>query len=252
LACRLKLVDPGLLAGRPEQSAYGIMRDAIEGSIVTRICRFRSLERLRTRAAAGSPPITSLVRSLQAVGTDDARGRPWPARGAHSRVHSRRKRRYHSAGNPARLHRTTAQREIALSELDTLLATPLEQSPLYDPARRDSTPRFRAELARIIDGRSCRAMRRYRAFLATEYLARARTAIGVSANPHGIECYRAAIRATTGLAFPLIRCTGSSCDGGRISEGADAGDRAAVVRHEDGRRACSTALRNRGGGGHQT
>src|ERR1700752_2410868 len=42
-------------------------------------------------------------------------------------------------------------------------------------------------------------MRAYREFLAAEYLGRARTAIGVSANPHGLDCYKAAIRATTGL-----------------------------------------------------
>src|SRR2546428_7285797 len=43
------------------------------------------------------------------------------------------------------------------------------------------------------------AMRRSRAFLAHEYLPRARATIGVSGNPYGEECYRASIRATTGL-----------------------------------------------------
>src|SRR3989475_3685618 len=42
-------------------------------------------------------------------------------------------------------------------------------------------------------------MRRYRDFLAQEYLPRARATIGVSSNPYGEECYRASIRATTGL-----------------------------------------------------
>src|SRR2546430_12598512 len=91
--------------------------------------------------------------------------------------------------------------EIALSEIDTLLATPIERSPLYDPARRDSTPGFGAELAQVIEREVVPAMRGYREFLATEYLGRARTEIGVDANPHGSDCYRASIRATTGLAL---------------------------------------------------
>jgi len=91
--------------------------------------------------------------------------------------------------------------QIALNEIDTLLATPTEQSPLYDPARRDSTPGFRAELAQVIEGEIVPAMRAYRDFLAGEYLGRARTEIGVYANPHGSDCYGASIRATTGLAL---------------------------------------------------
>src|SRR5207245_8525908 len=88
---------------------------------------------------------------------------------------------------------------IVLTQLDTLLATPLEESPLYDPARRDSTPAFRSALARAIEREVVPAMRRYRDFLADEYLPRARATLGVSSNPYGEERYRASIRATTGL-----------------------------------------------------
>ena len=43
------------------------------------------------------------------------------------------------------------------------------------------------------------ALRRYRDFLASDYLPNAREPIGVSANPDGGACYRASVRATTGL-----------------------------------------------------
>ena len=36
----LEGLAPAPLAGRPEWIAYGIMRDALEGSIATRVCRF--------------------------------------------------------------------------------------------------------------------------------------------------------------------------------------------------------------------
>src|SRR5207244_12439410 len=54
---------------------------------------------------------------------------------------------------------------IVLTQLDTLLATPLEESPLYDPARRDSTPAFRSAVARVIERESVPALRRHRHLL---------------------------------------------------------------------------------------
>jgi uncharacterized protein (DUF885 family) len=90
---------------------------------------------------------------------------------------------------------------ITLTQLDTLLATPLERSPLFDPARRDTTPAFRLELERTLATEVLPALRDYRDFLERDYLPRARTAIGVSANPDGAACYRASIRAATGLAL---------------------------------------------------
>ena len=195
---RLRRINPRPLAGRPEWVAYGIMRDALEGSIATRVCRFE-LWSIAHTGGGWLSTITSLA-ALQAVGTDSARrralarARAVPAYIATEMANHREGLR---RGYTAPRHNV----EIALTEIDTLLATPLEQSPLYDPTRRDSSPAFRAELARVIADEIVPAVRRYREFLATEYLAHARREIGVSANPHGGECYAASIRAATGLAL---------------------------------------------------
>ena len=143
--------------------------------------------------------ITSLA-ALQPVGSDDARrqtlGR-WRAVPAYIVTEMANHREGLRRGYTAPRRNV----EIALSEIDTLLSTPLEQSPLYDPVRRDSTPGFGAELGQVIEHEIIPAMQSYRDFLANEYLGRARTAIGVSANPHGSGCYSASIRASTGLAL---------------------------------------------------
>jgi uncharacterized protein (DUF885 family) len=194
----LKRINPNKLAARPEWVAYGIMRDAIEGSVATRVCRFELWSVAHTGGGWLST-VTSLA-ALQPVGSDDARrqalarSRAVPAYIATEMANHREGLR---RGYTAPRHNV----EIALGEMDTLLTTPLEQSPLYDPARRDSTPGFGAELAQVIEREIIPAMRAYRDFLATEYLGRARTEIGVYANPHGLDCYRASIRATTGLAL---------------------------------------------------
>src|SRR5207249_3488284 len=140
---QLKRVNPRRLEGRPEAISYGIMRDAIEGSIATRVCRFELWSVAHTGGGGWLATITSLA-TLQGVGTDEARRQTlarWRAVPAYIETETANHREGLRRGYSAPRHNV----EIALQELDTLLATPTEQSPLYDPARRDSTPEFRAE-----------------------------------------------------------------------------------------------------------
>ncbi|HEV2686499.1 MAG TPA: DUF885 family protein, partial [Actinomycetota bacterium] len=195
---QLKRINPDRLEGRPEAIAYGIMRDAIESSVATRVCRFELWSVAQSGGGGGWLSTITSLAALQAVGTDQARQQAlarWRAVPAYIATETANHREGLRLGLSAPRHNV----EIAMGEIDTLLATPLAQSPLYDPARRDSTPAFVAELARVIQQEIIPAMRQYRDFLATEYLGHARTAIGVSENPHGSDCYRASIRAATGL-----------------------------------------------------
>jgi uncharacterized protein (DUF885 family) len=193
---QLKRIDAGKLAGRPEAIAYGVMREAIEGSIATRVCRFE-LWNVGHTGGGWLPTVTSLA-TLQGVGTQEARQQTlarWRAVPGYIATELAN----HREGLRRRFSAPRGNVEIALSEIDTLLSTPIAQSPLYDPAQRDSTPEFRAELARVIETNIQPAIRQYRDFLAGEYIGRARTKIGVSANPDGYSCYQASIRATMGL-----------------------------------------------------
>src|SRR3989449_6285542 len=195
---QLRRINPRRLEGKPEAIAYGIMRDAIEGSVATRVCRFELWSVAHT--GGGWLSTVTALAALQGVGTEEARRQVltrWHAVPAYIVTELANHREGLRRGYTAPRHNV----EIALTEIDTLLATPLEQSPLYDPVRRDSTPGFGAELGQVIEHEIIPAMQSYRDFLANEYLGRARTAIGVSANPHGSGCYSANIRASTGLAL---------------------------------------------------
>ena len=193
----LVAIDPTPPAGRPEGISYGVMRDALEGSIATRVCRYE-LWSIAHTGGGWLAMVTSLAE-VQPVGSDEARRQTLARWGAIPQYIASETANTRAG---VRLGYTAPQRNVrlAVSELDTLLAEPLDSSPLCDPARRDSTPEFMAALTRILEREIVPAIRSYREFLAREYLPRARQATGVSANPRGAECYRAAIRATTGLA----------------------------------------------------
>src|SRR5258705_12655555 len=174
------------------------MREAMEGSRGARVCRCELWS--VAHPGGGWLSTATALAALQGVGTEAARRQVltrWPAVPAYIATELANHREGLRRGYTAPRHNV----EIALTEIDTLLATPIEVSPFYDPARRDSTPGFGAELAQLIEREILPAMRGYRDFLATEYLGRARPEIGVFANPHGAEGYRASIRAATGRAL---------------------------------------------------
>ena len=194
----LRRIDRSALVGRPEWIAYAIMRASLEGSIATRVCRYPLWN--VSQANGGWLPTVAALAAVQPVGTEARRAQVlvrWRAIPGYIAGQIANQREGLRLGYSA----PQGNVRLVLAELKTLLKTSRERSPLFAPALRDSSPAFRAELGRIIETDITPAVRRYRDFLAKEYLPNARKAIGVAANPDGFACYRASIRATTGLAL---------------------------------------------------
>ena len=89
--------------------------------------------------------------------------------------------------------------QAVLEQIDEILELPVDRSPLSGLADRDSTPGFRDSVFAIVERQIVPAVRRYREFLATEYVPHARPTTALSDLPHGVECYRARVRASTTL-----------------------------------------------------
>ena len=89
-----------------------------------------------------------------------------------------------------------------LRQVDGIVSAAPESLPYYSPAQRTEDPAFKARLREILAGPVQDSFRRYREFLRGEYFPRAREALGVSANPEGVECYRASLRSYTTLDRP--------------------------------------------------
>ena len=93
------------------------------------------------------------------------------------------------------LPRTNVQ--AVLQQLDDILKLPPAESPFAGMAARDSAPGFRDSVVAIVGGAIIPAIRRYREYLANEYLPRARSTTDVASLPNGAECYQALVRSFT-------------------------------------------------------
>src|SRR5262249_14647183 len=91
---------------------------------------------------------------------------------------------------------------LVIDQIDSLLSTPIKDSPFDSPSVRDKTPDFQQQFDLLLREQITPAFRKYRDFLRTEYLAAAREAVAVTSNPDGAACYDALVRANSSLPVP--------------------------------------------------
>jgi uncharacterized protein (DUF885 family) len=194
-ARRIRAIDAASLRGTPQWITHGFLLEALESAQQVRAC---AGELWGVNQMFGWQTNYPFVAQVQPVGSDSARA------AALARFR----------GLPAFIDREIANLregvrqgytspkinvERVIGQIDGLLSPPAKESPLYQLAARDSTPAFAAQVERLIAGEINPAIKRYRDYLAGEYMAAAREAPAVAANPQGAACYRASIRQYTTL-----------------------------------------------------
>jgi uncharacterized protein (DUF885 family) len=189
----MKRIDPATLIGRPEWVTYGLLREDLEASIGMRACNYR---------VWNVSPMIGLFASYvplaqqQPVGTADLREQAlarWSAfpRFVDVEIANLREGLRTGYSEP----KVNVRRVI--ESADRLLATTVTSSPFFVPARADSTPAFRQAYERLVANSITPAVRRYRDYLANEYLGAARENVAITANPNGAACNAASIRRYT-------------------------------------------------------
>lgn len=185
----------GLRPGSPAWVAHGILVEDLETSVQARACRG---ELMRVGSLGGWHSFAVQMAAIQPVGTPKART---DALARFGQLPSRVDNEIANQREGLRLglvaNRPNAER--MLKELDGLLALPAEQSPFLAPTERDRDPAFRAAFVKVVTDGITPAAKRYRAFLADEYLPRVRPGFGIGGLPGGEACYAAAVRAGTTL-----------------------------------------------------
>lgn len=187
---RARAIDPRTLAGTREELALQVLVEALEGSRGARVCHS---ERWAVPSLLGGQPEHAPLVEVQPVGTPERRA------AALARVSALARRVDYDIENLRQGVRsghvaTRENVERIAAELDRLLATPPASWPHVRPALRDDDPAFRVQLAAAIERDLVPAADRYRVFLRTEYLERARRKPSLLALPGGEACYRAEVR----------------------------------------------------------
>ena len=192
----VRALDTAAIRGTDEELTYGFLREQLEASVGSRVCRAELWNVSPT--FTGWQSSLALVWSTQPAGDDKARQ---DAVARTRAIPTYLDNEIANLREGLRLGYTAPRSNVSsvIAQMDALLRTPPAQSPFYDPARRDSTASFATELQGVIGGDVRAAIQRYRDFLSSEYLPKARETVGVSANPQGAECYRAAVRLFTAL-----------------------------------------------------
>ena len=191
----LSKIDESALVGKPEWVTYGFLREALEASRGLRVCR----EELWTVNQIGGWQATMPdYLGVLPLGTPERRQdllQQWSTLPKFLQNDITNLKAGLAAGYSTPKHNV----ELVIAQLDGYLSVPVEKSPLYAPALRDTDQAFVARWKKLLAEKINPAIRDYRDFLKTTYLPKARTEIGVSANPNGAACYAASLRARTGL-----------------------------------------------------
>jgi uncharacterized protein (DUF885 family) len=194
---QMRRIDPASLLGRPEWVTYGLLREELEASIGMRACNYR---------VWNVSPMIGLFASYvplaqqQPVGTEDlraqalARWRTFPHFVDVEIANLREGLRTGYSEPKVNVRRV-------IESADGLLATTPTTSPFFVPAKTDSTEAFRQAYERLVATEITPAVRRYREYLANEYLPAARENVSITANPNGAACNAASIRRYTTLAI---------------------------------------------------
>ncbi len=194
---RLRDITPATLAGRPEWATYVVLRQQLESAVALRTCHE---DLWPVSQFSGWPTRYTVLAGFQPVGTDSLRRAALKRYGELPRFVDTE-----IANLRAGIERGyTAPKLIVratIAQLDALLAIPADKSPFRSPATRDSAPGFRASFDSLLGSAVLPAARRYREFLDTTYLPAAREAIGLSANPDGLACYRAQLARYSSLSM---------------------------------------------------
>ncbi len=190
---QLEAIDPGALRGTPDEPTYGILRETLAAARQSRVCHG---ELWPIHQQNGWQLYLPVLAQIQPLGTPELRAQAltrWRAvpKWIDTEITNLREGVRQGYTQPR------ANVEAVLQQLDDILKLPPAKSPFAAMIATDSTPAFRDSVVALVGTAILPAVRRYRDYVAGEYLPHARTTTDVASLPHGAECYQALVRGFT-------------------------------------------------------
>src|SRR5262245_15222632 len=192
-------IDPAAIQAAPLRATHAIVREALEGSIGTRVCRYESWT--VSQFVNGWQVNDGYLVTIQPVGSDQARREAlarWSSLPKYIDTEIVNLREGLARGYSA----PKGNVRLVVDQMNVLIKSPLAESPFDSPSIRGKTPEFRKAFDALVKEQIVPGLTRYRDFLEREYLPAARDAVGVSANPNGAACYDASVRYHSSLPVP--------------------------------------------------
>jgi uncharacterized protein (DUF885 family) len=186
---RVQQVDESSLSGG-DISTFGVLKETLEAARQARVCH---AELWPLNQQGGLQSFLSFLSQVQPVGDDTKRTAAlarWREMDTfiETEIATLREglRRGYTQPRP--------NVEAVIAQLDDLMKLPPRDSPFAALGGRDSAPGFREAVVAIVAEEVLPALGRYRTFLATEYLPKARASTAIKDLPDGEACYRARVR----------------------------------------------------------
>lgn len=191
LLAELKAIPLAPLEGRPEGVTYKFLQNQLEASVGYRVCRMELWNVSPTYT--GWQADFAVTAGQQNTGTDEERRH---AVARFSQIPKYLDDEIVNLREGVKQGYTAPKTNVesVLRQLDEMLASAVADSPFVQMAKADAPADFRKMLEELETKEIRPAIKRYRDYLRGTYLAAARAAIGVSANPNGGGCYRAAVK----------------------------------------------------------
>jgi len=191
----LQLIDATGQEGSVDWITFGILQQSLQSAREVRVCAYSAWA---VSQMSGWQLDYAQLASLQPVGDTDLRDQAL-ARWSQFPGFIDQEIDNLRAGLKAGYSSPKAAVRRVIDQLEGLLALPAAESPFASPAQRDEDEGFSAAFVELVANGINPALQRYRDFLADSYLPQAREELAVTANPHGRECYDAALRSYTTL-----------------------------------------------------
>lgn len=193
----LQQLDVALLKGTPQHQTYQLLKEKLESSQATRVCRD---ELWNINPLWGWHIMLGMLADKQPIGTQQYRQsalKRWQGfdRVVQDEIANLRQGLKEGYTAPQPVVKTV------IKQIKMILSMPYEQSPYFDFAKRDDDLEFKKQVTEIVAKIINPALKGYVDYLENEYLPVARTAIGVSALPNGEQCYLAKIKENSTLSL---------------------------------------------------
>jgi len=188
-------IDGSKITAGPLRATYAIVREALESSISARVCR---TELWTVSQTTGWHISDGYLVTIQPVGTAEGRQ---DALARWSALPKYLDTEIANLREGVRLKYTAPRSNvrIVISQVDALIDGAASDSPFMSPATRDKDPAFGSAYGTMYKEQLVPAFKRYRDYLEKEYLPAAREDIAVAANPDGLACYAASVRAFSSI-----------------------------------------------------